>query len=129
MSLSATAPTSAGASASAPSPEHILQTGFGFWASKTLLSAAEMEVSIENLEELTGRLGMHPRSARDFLDAPVALGFLERHDALYSSTPSTDMFLGRTSGGAGFHGDWNQVNPNRSRAGRKHVEVNSSAHC
>jgi DNA-binding IclR family transcriptional regulator len=29
-------------------------------------------------EELQGRLGLHPRSARDFLDALVALGFLER---------------------------------------------------
>jgi hypothetical protein len=29
---------------SSPSPEHILQVGLGFWASKTLLSAVEMEV-------------------------------------------------------------------------------------
>lgn len=28
-----------------PSPEQILQTGFGFWASKTLLSAVEMASS------------------------------------------------------------------------------------
>lgn len=87
------------AGASAPSPEHILQTGLAFWASKTLLSAVEMEVFTElakhpeDLHTLTGRLGLHPRSSRDFLDALVALGFLERKDGIYSNTPSTDVFL------------------------------------
>src|SRR5215467_14559336 len=82
-----------------PSPEHILQTGLGFWASKTLLSAVEMEVFTElakhpeNLQELTGRLGLHPRSARDFLDALVVLGFLERHERVYSNTPAADLYL------------------------------------
>jgi len=86
-------------SSSAPTPEHILQVGMGFWASKTLLSAVEMEVFTElakhpeDLETLTGRLGLHPRSSRDFLDALVALGFLERRDGFYSNTPSTDWFL------------------------------------
>ncbi len=80
-------------------PEHILQTGTAFWASKTLLSAVEMEVftelakHAEDLETLTGRLGLHPRSSRDFLDALVALGFLERNHGVYSNTPSTDLFL------------------------------------
>jgi hypothetical protein len=45
------------------------------------------------LEELTGRLGLHPRSARDFLDALVALGFLERREGKYSNTRDTDVFL------------------------------------
>lgn len=95
----ASASVSTTTAASAPSPEHILQVGFGFWASKTLLSAVEMEVFTElakhpeNLEALTGRLGLHPRSARDFLDALVALGFLERHDGIYSNTPATALFL------------------------------------
>jgi hypothetical protein len=85
--------------ASAPSPDHILQTGLAFWASKTLLSAVEMEVFTElakgpeDLKSLTGRLGLHPRSSRDFLDALVALGFLERNDGKYSNAPSTDFFL------------------------------------
>ena len=84
-----------------PQPDHILQTGLAFWASKTLLSAVEMEVFTElakgpeDLERLTGRLGLHPRSSRDFLDALVALGFLERQDGKYSNTPSTDLFLDR----------------------------------
>jgi hypothetical protein len=99
MSLSTETATSATTPVAAPSPEHILQTGFAFWPCKVLLSAVEMEVFTElakhpeDLETLTGRLGLHPRSARDFLDTLVALGFLERNDGVYSNTPSTDLFL------------------------------------
>ena len=82
-----------------PQPDHILQVGLGFWASKVLLSAVEMELFTElskhpeDLESLQGRLGIHPRSARDFFDALVALKFLERRDGRYYNTPSTDFFL------------------------------------
>ena len=82
-----------------PSAEHILQVGLGFWASKALLSAVEMEVFTElskrpeDLETLRGRLGLHPRAARDFLDTLVALGFLSRADGKYSNTPATDLYL------------------------------------
>ena len=92
--------TSAAAPSSAQlSPEHIMQVGMGFWASKTLLSAIEMELFTElaghpqDLQALSARLGLHPRSARDFLDALVALGFLERTDGVYRNTPDTDLFL------------------------------------
>ena len=83
----------------AVSPGHILKVGFGFWDSKTLLSAVEMEVFTElarrpgTLDDLQGRLGLHPRSARDFLDALVALGFLDRIDGTYCNTPATERFL------------------------------------
>src|SRR5262249_6726886 len=82
-------------------PERIMQTGLGFWASKTLLSAIELGVFTEltNLplsgEELTQRLELHPRSARDFFDALVALGMLERQGDRYRNTPDTDLFLVR----------------------------------
>jgi len=82
-----------------PAPDQILQVGLGFWASKTLLSAIEMEVFTElarhpaDGESLQHRLGLHPRSSADFLDALVALGFLERHDGIYRNTPSTDLYL------------------------------------
>ena len=84
-----------------PRPDEILQVGLGFWASKTLLSAVEMELFTElarqprDLEELQGRLGLHPRSARDFLDSLVALKFLARREGRYYNTPSTDLFLDR----------------------------------
>ncbi len=82
-------------------PEKILQTGLAFWASKTLLSAIEMGVFTElsqgpeSFDSLSERLGLHPRSACDFLDALVALGFLERNADLYANTPETDLFLDR----------------------------------
>jgi hypothetical protein len=82
-----------------PTPDYILQTGLAFWASKVLLSAVEMRVFTElasgpqNFETLSGRLGLHPRSARDFLDALVALGFLQRNGATYSNTPAADLYL------------------------------------
>src|SRR6516164_3018710 len=82
-----------------PSTEHIMQVGLGFWASKTLMSAVEMEVFTElankpeDLETLRGRLGLHPRSARDFLDTLAALGFLRRVDGKYANTPATDFYL------------------------------------
>jgi hypothetical protein len=81
------------------SPERIMQVGLGFWASKTLLSAVEMEVftelgkRAEDLATLQGRIGIHPRSARDFFDALVALGFLRRANGKYANTPATDLYL------------------------------------
>jgi hypothetical protein len=89
----------AASAADQPTPEHILQVGLAFWASKTLLSAIELEVFTElakhplPLEELQGRLGLHPRSARDFFDALVATGFLEREGSTYRNTPATDLYL------------------------------------
>jgi hypothetical protein len=82
-----------------PTPDHILQVGFSFWACKVLLSAIELELFTElarhclSLRELQGRLGLHPRSARDFLDALVATGFLERDGDTYRNTPATDLYL------------------------------------
>ena len=84
-----------------PIPDQIMQVGLGFWASKTLLSAIEMGIFTElarephDLGALRERMGLHERSARDFFDALVALGFLERRDGIYSNTPSTDLFLDR----------------------------------
>ena len=82
-----------------PTPDHILQTGLAFWSSKTLLSAVELELFTALAEQpgdlatLQQRLGLHPRSARDFLDALVALGFLERTGSVYRNTPETGLFL------------------------------------
>lgn len=82
-----------------PSPEKILQLGTAFWASKTLLSAVELELFTRlaerpgPLEDVRSRLGLHPRSARDFLDTLVALGFLKRDQGVYSNTTDTDVFL------------------------------------
>jgi hypothetical protein len=82
-------------------PDRILQLGLGFWGPKTFLSAIELGVFTElarqpaDLAALTERLGLHPRSARDFLDALVALGMLERNGEQYANTPETECFLDR----------------------------------
>ena len=82
-------------------PEQIMQLGLGFWGSKTLLSAVEIGLFTElakgslDFETLSERLMLHPRSARDFLDALVALGMLERDGDRYSNTFETDLFLDR----------------------------------
>ncbi|MGH9142839.1 MAG: methyltransferase [Vicinamibacterales bacterium] len=81
------------------SPEHILQTGLAFWASKTLLSAVELEIFTKlaekpaTAEELRQRAGLHQRSALDFFDALVSLGFLQRNAGVYANTPETGLFL------------------------------------
>jgi len=80
-------------------PDRIMQTGLAFWPSKTLLSAIELGVFTElargpeGFASLSGRLGLHPRSARDFFDALVATGFLERDGDTYRNTPATDLYL------------------------------------
>ena len=86
---------------------HIMQVGFGFWPSKVLLTAVELEVfttlgaSSMTGEELGRALGLHPRGIWDFLDALTALGFLEREgsgvDGRYRNTSSTAQFLDKSS--------------------------------
>lgn len=80
-------------------PNDILQLGMAFWGSKTLLSAVELGVfgklakAPANVETLTRRLGLHPRSARDFLDALVALKLLDRVDGMYRNSAASDLYL------------------------------------
>jgi len=52
----------------------------------------------QDLESLQGRLGLHTRSARDFLDALVALKFLERREVRYYNTPSLNMLIETNDG-------------------------------
>ena len=89
------------------SPDSILQIGFGFWASKTLLSAVELAVFSQLADgpksgpDLQGTIGLHPRATFDFLDTLVALGLLERdgsgESARYANTPATARFLVKSS--------------------------------
>src|SRR5437899_12330437 len=82
-------------------PDRIIDLGSAFWGAKTLLSAVELGVFSElakrplDGETLRGRLGLHPRSARDFLDALVAPGMLVRDRERYANTPDTHLFLER----------------------------------
>ena len=84
-------------------PEHIMQIGMGFWASKTLLAAIKFELFTIlaggklSGEEIKNKIGLHARSLYDFLDTLVALGFLQKEGlgeiAEYSNTPETNLFL------------------------------------
>ena len=83
-------------------PDRIMQLGLAFWGSKTLLSAVELGLFTElangplDADAIQQRLNLHPRSVRDFLDALVALGMLNRDEKnVYSNTPETDRFLDR----------------------------------
>lgn len=86
-------------------PSHILHTATAFWASKTLLSAVELDLFSALGEgsmtgaELAASRGMHPRATYDFLDTLVALGFLAREGdgptGRYRNTPETAAFLDR----------------------------------
>jgi O-methyltransferase domain/Dimerisation domain len=82
--------------------DRILQVGHAFRAAKTLLSAVELGVFTvlaegpADLDALGKRVGLHPRGARDFFDALVALGMLGRDDGdRYANTPETNLYLDR----------------------------------
>lgn len=88
-----------------PKPDHILELAFGFQASKVVLAAVELGVfealaqGPKGVAAIERELDLHPRSSRDFLDALVALGVLEREDGAYRNTPAADAYLvpGRSS--------------------------------
>ncbi|MBM3563808.1 MAG: methyltransferase [Alphaproteobacteria bacterium] len=87
---------------SKPSPEKLLALGMSFWNAKTLLSAVELGVfdaladGRADLATLTTKLGLHERSARDFLDALVAMKVLARDaSGRYANTPEAELFLVR----------------------------------
>ncbi|MGI9532141.1 methyltransferase [Lutimonas sp.] len=84
-------------------PSKIMQIGMGFWASKTLLTAVNMNLFTllakgeKSAKEIQESLGLHDRSVYDFLDTLVALQFLNRNgikeNATYSNAEDVDFFL------------------------------------
>jgi hypothetical protein len=80
-------------------PDRLLELGSAYWASRTLLSAVELDVFTVladgplPADDLRERLGLHDRAAADFLDALVALRLLDRDDDSYRNTPETDLYL------------------------------------
>ena len=90
-----------------PIPDAILQTGFGFWNSKVLLTAVSVDLLTKlgarrpTGEQIGKELALHARGVADFLDALVAMKFLEREgdgaDAKYFNTPATALYLDRQS--------------------------------
>src|SRR5216684_9028521 len=88
-------------------PSQILQTAFGFWSSKVLLTAVEFGVFTQLGQrrvtgaELGRELGLHPRGISDFFDALVAMKFLGRDgdgpQGRYFNTPEGAMYLDEKS--------------------------------
>ncbi|HSI12996.1 MAG TPA: methyltransferase [Chthoniobacter sp.] len=123
-------------------PSSILQTAFGFWNSKVLLTAVEFGVFTKlagrNLTgaELGAELQLHPRAIADFFDALVAMKFLDRAgdglEAKYFNTPEGALFLDEASpryvGGilimlnARLFKFWNDL-PEALRTGRPQNEI------
>src|SRR5437764_957312 len=81
------------------SPDRIIQMGMGFWAAKAVMSAVELGVCTElakgskNADALAKSLGLQGRGSRDFFDALVALGVIERDGDVYRNTSEADHFL------------------------------------
>ncbi len=123
-------------------PSTILQTAFGFWQSKVLLTAVEFGLftKLANRRltgaELGAELQLHPRGIADFFDALVAMKFLDREgdgpQARYFNTPDGSMFLDEASpryiGGwlvmcnARLFRFWNDL-PDALRTGKPQNEV------
>jgi O-methyltransferase domain/Dimerisation domain len=81
-------------------PRRILDIAYGFWQSKVLFAAVELDLFTKlaqgpmDLATLISRLGIHERSARDFLDALVALRLLDRTpDNHYSNCSDAAAYL------------------------------------
>lgn len=89
------------------SPDRILQSSFSFRASQTLLSAVQLGLFTElgkgprSASQLCHTLGLSARTAPHWLDALVALGFLDRdgtgEEAIYLNTRESSHFLDRNS--------------------------------
>jgi hypothetical protein len=87
-------------------PSHIMQVGMGFWGSKALLSAVELELFTKLGDGMTGSqiaeaLDLDARAVPDFPDALVALDLLDREgegsQAVYRNNEAGAAFLDKAS--------------------------------
>jgi hypothetical protein len=83
------------------SPGQILQLVMAFYGSRALVSAVELDLFTTLADgpmdsaAICERAGIHARAARDFLDALVSLGLLERDGERYRNTASAAEYLDR----------------------------------
>jgi len=88
-------------------PSHIMQVGMGFWGSKALLSAVELELFTKlgrdgmTAAKLAAELALDDRAVPDFPDSLVALELLDREGegdvAVYRNTEAGAVFLDKAS--------------------------------
>ena len=84
-----------------PTPAPLMQVVSGFWASKTLAAAVELDLftllsgrTVEP-EELCQLLNIHPRPAEMLLSGCAALGLLEQHGGRFANSPLAEEYLVR----------------------------------
>jgi hypothetical protein len=107
-------------------PDRIMRLGYAYRKAKALLSAVELGVFTAlsqgplDADALRSKIGIDSRGARDFFDALVALGVLDRDETgRYLNTPETALYLDRDKrtylGGelefinAHLYGRWNSL--------------------
>ncbi len=84
------------------SPVPLMQVATGFWASKTLAAAHELDLFSRlsgnagaTTREVAEGLGIHERPAEMLLTGCAALGLLERNGSGYANSPMAEEFLVR----------------------------------
>jgi hypothetical protein len=129
---------------SASTLEDILELGYAFRGAKALMSAVELGVFTAladgplNCETLAGRLGLARRGARDFFDALVAMGLVERDtEDKYANAAVCDRYLDARKPdfvgglienlGAREYAMWDALTE-ALRTGRSQTGFNSTAH-
>jgi len=92
---------------SAPSPDPIFQMATGFWVSKTLMTAVELEVFTKlagksvNIDQLQSLLEIENRPAEAFVTALVSLGLLKVNknkngEKVFANSEVSSMFLDKS---------------------------------
>lgn len=82
-------------------PIPLMQIISGFWVSKTLAAAVELDLFSKisgkgaDVMELSQVLSLHPRPAEMLLSGCTALGLLEKRGGRYHNSPLSDEFLVR----------------------------------
>ncbi|HLE25179.1 MAG TPA: methyltransferase [Thermodesulfobacteriota bacterium] len=80
-------------------PVPLMQMISGFWASKTLASAVELDLFTKlsgrhaDVHQLSQLLGIHPRPAEMLLSACTALGLLGKRDKRFSNSSLSEEYL------------------------------------
>ncbi|MGX1881798.1 methyltransferase [Streptomyces sp. NPDC055287] len=80
-------------------PFDVMFVGWSFFRSKLLTAAMDLGVFTVlgddwlGAEEICDRTGLHPRGARDFLDALAAIGLLVREEDRYGNSPGAARHL------------------------------------
>ena len=100
-SLAPTVDTPTPPAATPPAAAPLMQVVSGFWASKTLAAAVELDLFTQlsgspiTIDELCRQLGIESRPAEMLLSGCAALGLLEVRDGRFANSPLAEQYLVR----------------------------------